>query len=93
MKQGGIVDGEAVGTNTTMDYFAARLSERLRVPVINQTAISGSYDFYVPTFDPGNQDTEVAVISVVNRLGLKLKKGRGPVQTLVIDQVERPGEE
>jgi hypothetical protein len=34
-----------------------------------------------------------AVISVVDRLGLKLKKRRGPVQTLVIDRVERPGEE
>jgi uncharacterized protein (TIGR03435 family) len=92
MKQGGIVDGEAEGTNTTMDYLAARLSERLRVPVINQTGISGSYDFYLPVSDAANQDMLTAVISVVDRLGLKLKKARGPVQTLVIDGVERPSE-
>jgi len=92
MKQGGIVDGEAEGTNTTMDYVAARLSERLRIPVINQTGISGSYDFYLPPSDPENRDMATAVISVMDRLGLKLKKGRGAVETLVIDAVERPTE-
>jgi uncharacterized protein (TIGR03435 family) len=54
MKQGGIVDGEAEGTNTTMDYLAQRLSERLNIQVINQTGISGSYDFYLPVADGGN---------------------------------------
>ncbi|HKO20079.1 MAG TPA: TIGR03435 family protein, partial [Acidobacteriaceae bacterium] len=92
MKQGGFIDGEAEGTNTTMDYLAARLGERLRVPVLDQTGISGSYDFYMPPSDPGNQDMLTAVISVMDRLGLKLKKGRGPVETLVIDHVERPTE-
>lgn len=92
IKRGGIVDGEAEGTNTTMDYLAVRLSDRLRVPVINQTGLSGSYDFYLPASEPGNQDMSTAVISVMDRLGLKLKKGRGPVETLVIDQVERPTE-
>jgi len=29
---------------------------------------------------------------VMDRLGLKLKKGRGAVETLVIDAVERPTE-
>ncbi|HEX3571791.1 MAG TPA: TIGR03435 family protein [Acidobacteriaceae bacterium] len=62
------------------------------MPVINQTGISGSYDFYLPVSDAANQDMLTAVISVVDRLGLKLKKARGPVQTLVIDGVERPTE-
>jgi uncharacterized protein (TIGR03435 family) len=92
MKQGGVVDGEAEGTNTTMEYLAVRLSERLQVPVINQTGIGGSYDFYLPPSDPENHDMPTAVISVMERLGLKLKKGRGPVETLVIDGVERPTE-
>jgi uncharacterized protein (TIGR03435 family) len=91
-KQGGIVDGEAEGTNTTMEYLSQRLGDRLNVPVINQTGIAGAYDFYLPVSDPGNQDMLTAVISVMDRLGLKLKKGRGPVETLVIDAVERPGE-
>jgi uncharacterized protein (TIGR03435 family) len=29
---------------------------------------------------------------VVDRLGLKLKRGHGPVQTLVIDRIEEPSE-
>jgi uncharacterized protein (TIGR03435 family) len=33
-----------------------------------------------------------ATRSVVDRLGLKLKRGRGPIQTLVIDHVEQPSE-
>jgi uncharacterized protein (TIGR03435 family) len=28
----------------------------------------------------------------MHRLGLNLKKGRGPVQTLMIDHIERPSE-
>jgi uncharacterized protein (TIGR03435 family) len=90
MKQGGIVDGEAVGYNTTIDYLATRLSGYLQLPVLNQTEITGLYDFSLPANDPENQDVVSAVSSVVDRLGLKLKRGRGPVETLVIDHVEAP---
>lgn len=88
-KQSGI-DGEAVGNNTTLDYFAQRLSENLRLPVLNETGITGSYDFYLPPDDPENHDVVAAVFDVVSRLGLKLKRGRGPVKTLVIDHIEQP---
>jgi uncharacterized protein (TIGR03435 family) len=86
------VDGEALGINTTTDYLAQRLSEYLRLPVLNQTGIAGSYDFDLPPDDPENQDLVAAVLRVVDRLGLKLKRGRGPVQTLVIDRIEEPSE-
>ncbi len=86
------VDGDAVGNNTTTDYLAQRLSHYLQLPVLNQTGIAGSYDFNLPADDPGNQDVVSAVFSVVDRLGLKLKRGRGTVQTLVIDQIEQPSQ-
>jgi len=89
-KQGGIADGEAVGTNTTTAYLAERLSSDLRLPVLDQTGITGSYDFYLPPDDPENHDVVVAVLNVVDRLGLKIKRGRGPNQILVIDHVEQP---
>lgn len=92
MKQGGIADGEAMGANTTIDYLALRLSRYLQLPVLNQTGISGSYDFYLPPDDPENHDIVSATFSVVDRLGLKIKRGRGPVETLVIDQIEKPSE-
>jgi len=90
MKQGGIADGEAEGTNTSTDYLAQRLSRYLQLPVLNQTGIAGSYDYYLQADDPENHGMVAAVLDVVDRLGLKIKRGRGPVQTLVIDQVEQP---
>jgi uncharacterized protein (TIGR03435 family) len=90
--KGGIIDGEALGTNTTIDYLAQRLGRYLRIPVLNETGITGSYDFHLPPNDPENQDIFTAVRSVVDRLGLKIKRGRGPIQTLVIDEVKQPSE-
>jgi uncharacterized protein (TIGR03435 family) len=90
IKRGGIADGEAEGTNTTTDYLALRLSRYLQLPVLNQTGIAGAYDYYLPPFDPENHDTVSAVLSVVDRLGLKIKRGRGPIQRLFIDHVDQP---
>jgi uncharacterized protein (TIGR03435 family) len=92
MKLGGIVDGEADGTNTTTDNIAQRLSGYLRRPVLNETGITGSYDFHLPPQDPDNQDFQLEVFRVVDRLGLQIRRGRGPVQILVIDRVEQPSE-
>ncbi len=89
IRQGGI-DGEAEGINTTTDYLALRLSRYLQLPVLNKTGIAGSYDFYLSPDDPENQDLATAVLRVADRLGLKLKRSRGPIQTLVIDQVQQP---
>ncbi len=86
------IDGEAMGNNTTTDYLAERLSSYLQFPVLNETGITGSYDFSLPPDDPENRDLAAAVFDVVDRLGLKLKRERGPVQTLVIDQIEQPSE-
>jgi|ERR1700739_1873599 len=90
--QGGIVNGEALGINTTIDYFAQRLGGYLQLPVLNETGIAGAYDFDLPADDPENQDITTAVIRVAERLGLKLKRGRGPIRTLVIDHVQQPSE-
>jgi uncharacterized protein (TIGR03435 family) len=91
-KQDGVWDGEAEGTNTTIDYLAFRLSRYLELPVLNQTGIVGSYDYYLPPYESENNDRVAAVLSTVNRLGLKIKHGRGPIQHLVIDHVEMPSE-
>lgn len=91
-QQSGVIDGEAQGTNVTADYLALRLARYLRAPVLNETAITGSFDFNLPADSPDNNDIVSAVHSVVERLGLKLKRGRGPIQTLVIDHVQQPSE-
>ena len=91
-KGGNIFDGEAVGTNTTTGYLAQTLSRWLKLPILDQTGIAGSYDFHLEPNDPENHDVVAAALSVVDRLGLKIKRGRGPIQTLVIDHVEQPSE-
>jgi len=91
-KVGDIWDGEAEGTNTTTEYLAIRLNHYLQLPVLNQTGITGSYDYYLPPDDPENNDRVAAVLSVVDRLGLQIKRGRGPIQSLVIDHIEMPSE-
>jgi uncharacterized protein (TIGR03435 family) len=90
--QGGIVNGQAMGNNTTTDYLAQRLGQYLQLPVLNQTGIAGAYDFDLPAVEPDNHDTQTAVLNVVDRLGLKIKRSRGPIQTLVIDHIEQPSE-
>ena len=92
IKQGGIADGEAEGRNTTTDYLAQRLGKYLGLPVLKENGISGSYDFKLSADNPENSDVVSAVQSVVDRLGLKLKRKRGSIQTLVIDHVQRPSE-
>jgi uncharacterized protein (TIGR03435 family) len=92
IKQGDIADGEAVGVNTTTDYLAQRLSGYLELPVLNETEITGSHDFYLPADEPDNHDPVAAALRAVDRLGLKIKRGRGPRKILVIDHVEQPSE-
>jgi uncharacterized protein (TIGR03435 family) len=87
-----IADGEAMGRNTSTDYLAIRLSRYLQLPVLNETGITGSYDFDLPPDDPENHDVVAAAFSVVDRLGLKIKRGRGPIHTLIIDYIGQPSE-
>jgi uncharacterized protein (TIGR03435 family) len=91
-KGGGIADGETFGTNITMARMAKLLSANLDLPVVDQTGLTGSYDFHLDPDDPENHDYPTAVFDAMERLGLKLKRGTGPVETLVIDHVERPTE-
>jgi len=92
MKSGGIVDGVAFGTNVSMTFLAAQLTRNLGRPVLDRTGLSGGYDFHLPPDDPENHDMPVAVFDVVRRLGLKLRAGKGPVDTIVIDSVTKPTE-
>ena len=89
-RPGGIADGEAMGINTTIDYFAQTLSSYLQFPVVNETGMTGSYDFYLRPDDPQNHDLVSDALGVVHRLGFKLKRGRGPIEILVIDNVDPP---
>lgn len=90
MKGGGIVDGEAFGTNLSMAALAKSLSRHAGRPVVDRTELAGTYDFHLPAVDPENRDVVAGVFQVVRRLGLKLVAGETPVETIVIDGAVRP---
>ena len=90
MRGGGIVSGEAFGTNVTMDFLARQLSGWMDRPVLNRTGLAGHYDFKLEPVDPENTDYNLAAIGAMSRLGLKLRAAKGMVEMIVIDEVSRP---
>lgn len=89
---GGAILGDGLAaTNATMALVTTRLSAALERPVIDRTGLAGAFDFKVEyrTDDP-NPDVISSLLASVQELGLKLEAAKGPVETLVIDSVEKP---
>ncbi len=88
---GGIARDGLRATNATMALLTARLSSYLEHPVLDRTGLAGAYDFKI---DYHSDDPSTDVISVITAsiqgLGLKLEPARAPVETLIIDRIERP---
>ena len=90
--EGGVPHGEGLrGRNISMPELATRLTEFLGCPVIDQTGLSGSFDFLVHS---ESDDTGMVLIDGISQplreLGLELKKNTGIVYKLVVDQVSLP---
>jgi uncharacterized protein (TIGR03435 family) len=96
--QGGMIMGNGIaGTNATMELVATRLGYYMRRPVIDRTGIGGAFDFrfdYPLSNSPGEERPDVvgSILASVRGLGLKLEAGKGPVESLVIDQAEKPAD-
>jgi uncharacterized protein (TIGR03435 family) len=99
--------GKLEATHCSMSYFSWILSQRLDRPVIDQTGLTQFYDFkleWTPELPPGlAARPDVAAnlpptngpdifTAVREQLGLKLDSHKGPVEVMIIDQVERPSE-
>ena len=91
--------------NATMDRIAALLSSvgHLGGPVVDQTGLTGRFDFTLEfTPEPKGSQHEQDVPpdfagstlqeALHEQLGLKLKAAKAPLDTLVVDHVERPSE-
>ena len=100
----GGVHVELPARNATIMQFAAMM-QRVVVDrsVVDQTGLSGTYDFDLEWTPDENQfsgnlprsaeSTKPSLfVAMQEQLGLRLEATRGPVQTLVIDRVERPSE-
>lgn len=92
----------------TLDEFSKLLRAVVGRSVIDKTGITGRFDMRVEfsregtdlpasplkepaaTADPGGPPS--IFVALQEQLGLRLESGRGPVETLVIDHIEKPTE-
>ena len=83
---------------STLDEFSKTLHVLTGRTVIDRTGVSGRFDMRVefsPDGSPLSADPNAPpsiFVAIQEQLGLKLEAGRGPVQTLVVDHIERPSE-
>jgi uncharacterized protein (TIGR03435 family) len=70
-----------------------------RRPVVDRTGLTGFFDIQLelppvqPATTDGALDPGVSVFTVLQeQLGLRVEEGRGPVEVLVVDRLERPTE-
>ncbi len=94
--RGGAINGDGIaGINIPMPLLATRLSRYLGRPVLDQTELEGSFDFKIEyPLPPDGQRPDVitSIITSIQGIGLKLQSAKGPVETIVIDQAEKPSE-
>jgi uncharacterized protein (TIGR03435 family) len=93
-------DGKNVGTfrGVPMKSLATMLSGGAGRLVLDKTGLTGSYDFtmtWASDDRPAAADVDAGptlFTAVQEQLGLKLEPSKGPVEVLVIDSAEKPGE-
>lgn len=83
-------------TAATTSYLANRLTYYFRryaggTLVLDKTDLKGSYDFtlpWTPQTAPGGEGP--SIFAAIKELGLRLEKGKYPVETIAIDSAEKP---
>ena len=84
-------NGTVSGGNATMEFIASQLSQSIGGPVLDRTGLTGPFDFALEhVYDPEEHDLVTISQRTVSALGLKLERSRGPVETIVIDHLEKP---
>jgi uncharacterized protein (TIGR03435 family) len=91
---------EIKGRGLGMPEFTRKISPYAGRLIIDRTNLSGAFDFTLrfsrlpeSTSPPTNPSSEVApdiFTAFREQLGLRLNAGRGPVEVLVIDSVQKP---
>lgn len=96
--------GRSQGSAAKVEWLAGILSNITGRPVLDRTGLTGDYDWVLEwTPDTSGASKEVTgaaplaessvptiYTAIQEQLGLRLEAGKGPVDLLVIDQVNRP---
>jgi uncharacterized protein (TIGR03435 family) len=90
--EGGAIHGTGVvGANISMTVLSSRLGRYLLHPVLDETGLKGTYDFeYRYSSDNSRDDLVPSILTSLRAVGLDLKTGNGPIETIVIDRIEKP---
>jgi len=96
--------GKETGRGTMMEFLAEDLSDVLGRKVVDETRLTGRYDFNL-TWTPDDSAAATAgsaasgvaqgpslFTAVQEQLGLKLEPVKAPVDVVVIDHLEKPAE-
>ena len=97
--------GSMIASGIRIQTLVEMLTRNVGRQVVDRTGLAGFYDFEL-TFNPGapfpppppgapapppiDPDAPSLFTALQEQLGLKLDAGRGPVEVLVIDRIERP---
>jgi uncharacterized protein (TIGR03435 family) len=98
--------GSLAGTQLPIGDLVDLLSRVTNRIILNKTGLDGKYDFAlkwtpdsgsassgdVPLPSPASADPPGIFTALQEQLGLKLDSSKGPVEVVVIDNVETPGE-
>ena len=81
-------------TNLTMAGLASWLAREMDRPVIDHSGIDGDFDLKLEWSPEQISDTSGPSIftALQEQLGLRLESGKGPVEMIVIDSIEKPSE-
>jgi uncharacterized protein (TIGR03435 family) len=101
----GMTPGELTGAGVPIQYLLEPLSRTLGRPVVDETGLTGQYDFHLTwTPDAGLSQSPPDSVraawdngpslftAISDQLGLKLESKKGPVTVYVIEKIEQPKE-
>jgi uncharacterized protein (TIGR03435 family) len=80
-----------------MDRFAEILSRQMDRPVVNRTGLDGAFDLHLQWTPDGAKsgtggDGPSVFTAIQEQLGLRLRAQKTPVEVVVVDHAEKPGE-
>ena len=82
--------GEEINFNQTLGMLAGEIEPDFQIPIIDQTGLTGSFDFDLKWKQPDWQNPNLDGLkeALLNQLGLELVPTNMPIEMLVVEKVK-----